>query len=137
MKTPLCLLTAAALIAPMTTTDSWARHSHRVPATQDKKPAQPIKMKVIDVNKVLAKLRAGKRKYTPFFKVPSLNTGIYTLPKGQVDGQSPDGQDELYYVLLGKAKMQSDGREKTVVKASLVFVAAGATHRFIDIEEDL
>jgi hypothetical protein len=46
-------------------------------------------------------------------------------------------EDEPYYVLRGKAKMDSDGKRVDLQPGSLVFIASDAPHKFIDIEEDL
>ena len=110
------------------------------PAFQDKKATdktKPITMQAWDIEEVLAKHRTTKKSYSRFFRVPSTNCGVYTLPKGGKDGQSPHGQDELYYVVNGKAKMHADGKKVDVHPGSLLFIAAGAEHRFVDIEEDL
>ena len=96
-----------------------------------------IAMSITDVNDLLVKHRAGSSRYTGFFKVPSMHAGIYTLKKGSEDTQSPHGEDEIYYVLKGQAKMKSDGRTEVVKEGSFVFVAAGEDHSFVDIEEDL
>lgn len=106
-------------------------------ATVPQVPAQPVGVQVWDMAKVLEKHRAAKRSYTRFFKVPSTHCGVYTLPKAGKDGQSPHGEDELYYVLAGKAKMESKEGKQAVGPGSLIFVAAQAEHRFVDIEEDL
>ncbi len=137
MKTHLSLVAAAALLAPLSTTH---RAGHESRQDSPKKPVAktaPIKMQVHQIDDVMAKHRASKRSYTPFFKVPSLRTRLYSLRKGARDGQSPHTQDELYYVLTGKAKMQCDGRREPVRKGSLVFIAAGTPHRYVDIEEAL
>lgn len=104
---------------------------------QDAQDKNRIAMQVVDMADILAKHRKTKRAYTPFFRVPSMNCGIYSLKKGAGDAQPPHREDEVYYVLKGKAKMQSDGREEPVVPGSFVFVAAGEAHRFVEIEEDL
>lgn len=98
---------------------------------------KPVVMQVFDLESVLAKHRASKRSYTRFFRVPSTDCGVYTLKKGARDGQSPHADDELYYVVKGKAKMQCDGKTVDLKPGSLLFIAAKAEHQFIDIEEDL
>jgi mannose-6-phosphate isomerase-like protein (cupin superfamily) len=110
------------------------------PGAQDKAPTQspkPIAMKVWNIEDVIAKHRAAKRSYTRFFRVPSTDCGIYTLPKGGKDNQTPHANDELYYVVKGKAKLQCDGKKVDLKPGSLVFIGAAAEHRFVDIEEDL
>jgi len=113
-----------------------AAQSNTQEKSQKRAPAQ-ITMKVWNIEDVLAKHRKSKRSYTGFFRVPSTRCGVYTLPKGAKDGQTPHKEDELYYVVRGKAKMDSDGKKVDLKPGSLVFIAADAEHKFIDIEEDL
>jgi mannose-6-phosphate isomerase-like protein (cupin superfamily) len=70
-------------------------------------------------------------------KSPLLSVGVYTLPAGGTDDQTPHAEDEVYYVVRGRAGFQVGGAEHPVRPGSLLFVAAGADHRFHDIEEEL
>jgi len=83
-----------------------------------------------------AHARDGKLGYR-FMNIPSLRMGIYKLPAGTEDPQAPHEEDEVYYVLEGRAKFQFDGALQPVQPGSVVFVAAAVPHKFIDIEEDL
>ena len=40
-----------------------------------------------------------------FLRVPAMSAGVYFLPKDGTDGQRPHREDEMYYVVKGKAKM--------------------------------
>jgi mannose-6-phosphate isomerase-like protein (cupin superfamily) len=82
--------------------------------------------------------RAAKAKlYLEFLRVPAMSAGVYVLPKGGTDPQKPHREDEMYYVVRGRARMQI-GTERSEVKAgSIIFVEAKAEHRFYDIEEEL
>jgi mannose-6-phosphate isomerase-like protein (cupin superfamily) len=75
--------------------------------------------------------------YLEFLRVASMSAGIYVLPAGSVDAQTPHGQDELYYVVRGKARMQAGAEERTLEAGTVVFVAAHVEHRFHDIQEEL
>ncbi len=79
---------------------------------------------------------AGKR-YHEFLRVPSLSMGIYRLPAGGVDPQGPHTEDEVYYVVSGKALIQVGDKDRSVRMGSIVYVAARVPHRFHTIEEDL
>jgi quercetin dioxygenase-like cupin family protein len=82
--------------------------------------------------------RAGSGKlYHEFFSVPDLSGGLYVLDEGATDPQSPHTEDELYVVMAGKAKVVVDGEVRPIVEGSVIFVAAHAVHRFVDIEERL
>jgi mannose-6-phosphate isomerase-like protein (cupin superfamily) len=80
--------------------------------------------------------RSGKR-YLEFLRVPSLSMGVYRLPAGGVDPQSPHTEDEVYYVISGKAQIRVGEEDRSVSAGSIVFVAAHVPHRFHAIEEDL
>ena len=86
----------------------------------------------------LARQRSEKGKlYLEFLRVPAMSAGVYVLPKGGTDPQKPHREDEMYYVVRGRARMQV-GSEKAEVRAgSVIFVEAGVEHRFYDIEEEL
>ncbi len=69
--------------------------------------------------------------------MPSLRTGLYVLPAGSVDTQSPHTEDEVYYVVRGRGRFTADGDDMAVETGAVLFVAAHAEHRFHAIEEDL
>jgi mannose-6-phosphate isomerase-like protein (cupin superfamily) len=74
--------------------------------------------------------------YLEFLRVASMSAGIYVLPAGGVDAQSPHRQDELYYVVRGKARMRAGAEDRWLEPGHIVFVAAHVDHRFYDIEEE-
>jgi quercetin dioxygenase-like cupin family protein len=75
--------------------------------------------------------------YLEFLRVASMSAGVYILRAGSPDGQSPHRQDELYYVLHGKARMRAGAQDQAVRPGSIIFIAAGVEHRFYDIEEEI
>jgi mannose-6-phosphate isomerase-like protein (cupin superfamily) len=75
--------------------------------------------------------------YIDFFASNKLSVGLAIWPKGQPDRQHPHLEDEVYYVIDGRATIRVAGKDRPVKPGSLVFVAAGVVHRFHDIEEDL
>ena len=75
--------------------------------------------------------------YNEFLRKQSMSAGIYALPKGSRDEQEPHSEDELYFVLKGKAQIEIDGKSEPVHHGSAIFVAAGVPHRFKAIEQDL
>ena len=78
----------------------------------------------------------GKR-YQEFLRVPELSAGLYVLEAGASDPQQPHREDELYYVVSGRAIITVGEEERPVAPGSLVFVAGGIPHRFHDIAERL
>lgn len=75
--------------------------------------------------------------YCQFFEVPAMSAGLYLLPAGAMDGQAPHAEDEIYYIVSGRAQVQIGGRHYPVETGATVFVAKEVEHRFHDIEEDL
>lgn len=66
-----------------------------------------------------------------------MSAGLYVLPAGGTDPQSPHTEDELYYVVRGKARMKVGSENHAVTEGSIIFVAAGVEHRFYEITEEL
>ena len=77
------------------------------------------------------------KSYLQFLRVPALSAGVYFLPAGGTDLQSPHHEDEVYYVIRGRARMRIGLEEQSVGEGSVIFVAADVEHRFHDIAEDL
>ena len=75
--------------------------------------------------------------YHEFLRVPALSCGLYVLPAGAEDPQSPHTEDEIYHVLAGRARIAVGGELRDVAAGDTVFVAAGVPHRFCDIAEEL
>lgn len=69
--------------------------------------------------------------------MPDLFTGVYEIPAGGEDGQSPHASDEVYYVLEGRATAIVEGDRIPVEAGSVLYVAKDREHRFVDITEDL
>ena len=75
--------------------------------------------------------------YLEFLRVPSLSAGLYTLLAGAVDTQETHTEDEIYYVISGRAFIVVEQESRLVEAGSLVFVKANVEHRFHTITEDL
>jgi mannose-6-phosphate isomerase-like protein (cupin superfamily) len=89
------------------------------------------------MDKLIGEQQASGRSYLEFLRVPAMSAGVYFLPRGGKDGQSRHREDEMYYVVTGKAKMVIGAEHSGVAAGSVIFVEAEAEHRFYDIEEDL
>lgn len=86
---------------------------------------------------IIQELRRSGRSYEVLLRSGHMSAGIYVLPGGGNDGQSPHHEDEIYYVIGGRAKITVGDEVRPVSPGSTVFVAAEVEHRFLDIEEDL
>jgi mannose-6-phosphate isomerase-like protein (cupin superfamily) len=86
----------------------------------------------------LARDRATKStRYLEFLRVPAMSAGVYVLQAGATDPQKPHREDELYYVVRGRARMQVGPEHAEVCAGSVIFVEAEREHRFYDIHEEL
>lgn len=79
----------------------------------------------------------NKRPYLEFLRVPSMSAGLYVLAAGAADQQKPHREDEMYYVVRGRARFRAGTEDKAVSAGSILFVAAEVEHRFYDIAEEL
>jgi mannose-6-phosphate isomerase-like protein (cupin superfamily) len=75
--------------------------------------------------------------YREFLRVPAMSAGVYVLPVGATDQQRPHHEDEMYYVVRGRARFRADNEDAEVSTGSVLFVAAEVEHRFYDIAEEL
>ena len=80
---------------------------------------------------------ASGKLYGEFLRVAALSAGLYVLPAGATDPQRPHHEDEMYYVVRGKARFRAGGKDQEISTGSVLFVAAGVEHRFHDITEEL
>ncbi|MDQ3044992.1 MAG: cupin domain-containing protein [Chloroflexota bacterium] len=94
-------------------------------------------MRAFELAEIETAHAAAGRLYHEFLREPSLSLGLYVLPAGGIDPQSPHDQDEVYYVLRGNGKIEVAGETRAVGAGSIVFVAANVEHRFSDITEEL
>ena len=79
----------------------------------------------------------GDQLYQEFVRSRDLSVGVYRLKPGMTDSQQPHNEDELYYVLGGRARFTSGDATVKVETGLCLFVRAGEPHRFHDITERL
>ena len=75
--------------------------------------------------------------YNELLRIPSMSAGVYVLPAGGVDHQTPHKEAEIYYVISGAAKMRLGNEERPIKKGNVIFVEAGVEHCFFDISEEV
>jgi quercetin dioxygenase-like cupin family protein len=101
-------------------------------------PVQGIKpMLLFDLGRLATESAGKNQTWLEFLRIPSLSMGIYHLKAGQVDQQEPHTEDEIYYILSGKAWFRAGEEERAVVPGTLIFVERSVVHRFSKISEDL
>jgi len=79
----------------------------------------------------------GGKRYQEFLRVPAMSAGIYVLSAGATDKQSPHKEDEIYYVVRGKDKMQLGREDRFISQGDVIFVEKTLEHRFFEIAEEL
>jgi quercetin dioxygenase-like cupin family protein len=94
-------------------------------------------MDLFEIAEVAGERAASGRLYREFLRRPALSVGLYELAAGSEDPQKPHTEDEIYYVLGGRARFRSGGADRPVAAGSVIFVPAGEEHRFHAITEDL
>jgi mannose-6-phosphate isomerase-like protein (cupin superfamily) len=94
-------------------------------------------MQAYELDQVISQRVDTNKLYLEFLKVPDLSVGLYVLPAGGTDPQSPHTEDEVYYVVSGKAKILVAEENHDVQAGSIVYVEKNVAHRFYSIEEEL
>jgi len=94
-------------------------------------------MNTFQLSDLISQQNDSNRLYLEFLKVPDLSMGLYVLPAGGTDPQSPHTEDEVYYVVSGRAKIKVADEDRDVHAGSIVYVAKHVEHRFHSIEEEL
>jgi mannose-6-phosphate isomerase-like protein (cupin superfamily) len=94
-------------------------------------------MQAYELTQLLSQRTDSKNAYLEFLKVPDLSMGLYVLPAGGADLQSPHTEDEVYYVVSGKAQIKVADEDRAVQAGSIVYVEKNVEHRFHSIEEEL
>lgn len=94
-------------------------------------------MQAYELAQLISQREASIELYLEFLKVPDLSMGLYVLPAGGTDPQSPHTEDEVYYVVSGRAKIKVADEDRPVQAGSIVYVAKNVEHRFHSIEEEL
>jgi mannose-6-phosphate isomerase-like protein (cupin superfamily) len=94
-------------------------------------------MQAFELNQLITQRAASNKLYLEFLKVPDLSMGLYVLPAGGVDPQSPHTEDEVYYVVSGSGKIKVADDDRAVQTGSIVYVAKNVEYRFHSIEEEL
>ena len=81
--------------------------------------------------------RESNSLYQEFLRSPDLSVGVYRLQPGATDSQQPHREDEVYYVLAGRAKFTADGQTVEVAAGICLFVPTLEHHKFHDITKPL
>ena len=94
-------------------------------------------MQAYELADLISQRADSNKLYLEFLKVPDLSMGLYILPAGGTDPQSPHTEDEVYYVVSGRAQIKVADEDRAVQPGSIVYVTKNVEHRFHPIEEEL
>jgi mannose-6-phosphate isomerase-like protein (cupin superfamily) len=83
---------------------------------------------------MIARARVSSDSYAPEVL---RSVGLYIVPAGGPDDQSPHAEDEVYYAVRGRAKIRVGEEDHPVQPGTVLFVPAKAVHYFHDISEEL
>ena len=81
--------------------------------------------------------RPAGHNYFELIRVPAMSAGLYVLQPGEPDKQEPHREDELYYVVGGRATIRVGAEDRVVAPGSAIFVPAGVEHHFHSITAEL
>ena len=93
--------------------------------------------KNFNLAELIAKCEQRGSPYLEFLRVPQLSCGLYRLGTNARDTQSAHDEDEVYFVIKGRARMIIGGKPTEIRPGSILYVPADTDHEFVDIEEDL
>ncbi|NOT03096.1 MAG: cupin domain-containing protein [Anaerolineales bacterium] len=94
-------------------------------------------MQAYELPQLISQRADSDKLYLEFLKVTDLSMGLYVLPAGGTDPQSPHTEDEVYYIVSGRAQIKVADENLAVQVGSIVYVAKNVEHRFHSIEEEL
>lgn len=89
------------------------------------------------LHELVQERRLRDKPYLEFLRVPALSMGMYVLLAGDEDPQSPHTEDEVYYVVTGRALLQVGEEHRLAEAGCVLYVPAGVENRFHTIVEDL
>jgi mannose-6-phosphate isomerase-like protein (cupin superfamily) len=93
--------------------------------------------KIFHLDELTPKVQGTEPRFLEFLRMPGLSSAVYRLPAGAKDMQAPHLEDEIYFVVEGKAHLKVGDDEKEVGPGSILYVRATEDHSFFDITEDL
>jgi len=79
--------------------------------------------------------------YLEFLRYPAFSVGTYVLDAGVTDTQTTHSEDEVYFVIGGRARLmlEENGATRTIEasEGKIIFVAAHTRHSFYNITDPL
>ena len=92
-------------------------------------------MQSFELTQLISQRTDSNKLYLEFLKFPDLSMGLYVLPAGGADPQSPHTEDEVYYVVSGVAQIKVAGEDRALQAGSIVYVAKNVEHDSIRLRK--
>ena len=83
------------------------------------------------------KYATAESPYNEFLRRRGMSVGLYNLPVGAEDKQTPHMADEVYFVIKGRGRLHVVDSEVDVKAGDVISVDHGEDHQFFDVTEDL
>jgi mannose-6-phosphate isomerase-like protein (cupin superfamily) len=90
-----------------------------------------------ELDELRQKYAGAESPYNEFLRRRGMSVGLFVLPVGGEDRQTPHMADEVYVVLQGRGRLRVVDEEIEVKPGSVISVDHGEEHQFIEISEDL
>ena len=90
-----------------------------------------------EVDALRQKYAGAESPYNEFLRRRGMSVGLYVLPVGAEDKQTPHMADEVYVVLQGRGRLRVVDEETEVNPGQVISVDHGEDHQFFDVTEDL
>jgi mannose-6-phosphate isomerase-like protein (cupin superfamily) len=94
-------------------------------------------MQAFEWSELLAERGRVGGPWLEFLRAATLSMGVYHLRAGEEDRQRPHTEDEVYYVVAGRARFRAGEEDREVQPGTLLFVPRLVEHRFLDVAADL
>lgn len=88
----------------------------------------------LTTGEALQALGKAKSDFVRLLERDGFDVGLYRPEK--IDRQDPHARDELYVIASGSGSFEHEGETGPVKTGDVLFVAAGAVHRFKDFSDD-
>lgn len=92
---------------------------------------------VFSIEELTRDLKGNEPIFSEFLRSDSMSCAVYRLPAGARDMQAPHFEDEIYYVVGGRAHLRVGDEECEIKPGNILYVQATSEHSFFDIVEDL
>jgi mannose-6-phosphate isomerase-like protein (cupin superfamily) len=92
---------------------------------------------IFKIEEIVRGIDTKEPRFFEFLRTSTLSCAVYHLPAGARDMQAPHHEDEVYFVVSGRATLKVGNEERHVGPGHILYVKATTEHSFFRIEEDL